>query len=294
MRSLKYLLFAFVICLIAFSKANAEVCTYKYNNFTYKCNVTNSSLSCDFEYGSNLNKNAINTSNLTMSLSYEDFINSDGEVDCNEVRSLYFDQNINNVSVQILYDIRSDNNACPIHTERYNARPSDFMSGTYHAGCITYSLTNSSNNDSNGTNGGLGGGSATEGSGAGREEAIQNGKDDDIVSNFCSGARLGVFTTIGWVFFIVKILIPIVLIIFGSIDFGKAVIANKDDEIKKSAKSLVMRAIAGVIIFFVPTLLNFVVELIGGEDNVYNGDFATCTHCMLEPTDSNCRSLVGN
>ena len=75
-------------------------------------------------------------------------------------------------------------------------------------------------------------------------------------------------------------------------DFGKAVIANKDDEIKKSAKSLVMRAIAGVIIFFVPTLLNFVVELIGGEDNVYNGDFATCTHCMLEPTDDACRKLV--
>ena len=157
-----------------------------------------------------------------------------------------------------------------------------------------YAIAAMLKNDGNGTNGGLGGGSATEGSGAGREEAIQNGKDDDIVSNFCSGARLGVFTTIGWVFFIVKILIPIVLIIFGSIDFGKAVIANKDDEIKKSAKSLVMRAIAGVIIFFVPTLLNFVVELIGGEDNVYNGDFATCTHCMLEPTDSNCRSLVGN
>ena len=292
MRSLRYLLFAFVICLVTLCNANAEVCTYRYDNYTYECDVTTSSLSCDFEYGSNLNRNAINTSNLNMTLSENDFINSAGEVDCNEVRNLYFDQNVNNLSVQILYDIRSDNNNCPIHTERYNARPSDFMPGTYSTGCITYSLTSSNNNDNNGTNTGNGGG-FNEGSGAGtgQEDSSNNGEFN--TENFCEGSVQGVFTTIGWVFFIAKILIPIVLIIFGSIDFGKAMLSNKDDEIKKSAKSLVMRAVAGVIIFFVPTLLNFVVELIGGDD-LYNGTFATCTHCMLEPTDSNCRKLIGD
>ena len=68
-------------------------------------------------------------------------------------------------------------------------------------------------------------------------------------------------------------------------------ISKSGAEIKKSAKTLVMRAIAGVIIFFVPTLLNFIVELLG-EDDLYNGTFATCTHCMLEPTDDACRKLV--
>ena len=111
--------------------------------------------------------------------------------------------------------------------------------------------------------------------------------------NYCNGLQ-STFIVIGHIVRIAKILIPIIIIGFGMLDFFKAIVGSKDDEIKKSAKSLVMRAIAGVIIFFVPTLLNFVVELIGGEDNVYNGDFATCTHCMLEPTDSNCRSLVGN
>lgn len=293
MRSLRYLLFAFVICFVTLSKANAEVCTYRYDNYTYECDVTTSSLSCDFEYGSNLNRNAINTSNLNMTLSEDDFINSAGEVDCNEVRNLYFDQNVNNVSVQILYDIRSDNNNCPIHTERYNARPSDFMPGTYSTGCITYSLTSSNNNDNNGTNTGNGGGFNEESS-SGTDEAIANSENEVDIANLCEGPVQGVFTTIGWVFFIAKILIPIVLIVFGSIDLGKAVISNKDDEIKKSAKSLVMRTIAGVIIFFIPTLLNFVVELIGG-DEIYNpesGTFARCTHCMLEPTDPTCRNLV--
>lgn len=110
---------------------------------------------------------------------------------------------------------------------------------------------------------------------------------------FCDGPVQGAFTTIGWVFFFLKILIPIILIVLGSVDFGKAVLSSKDDEIKKSAKTLVMRAIAGVIIFFIPTIIDFIVELIGGDD-LYNGTFATCTHCMLEPTDDACRRLIGD
>lgn len=106
--------------------------------------------------------------------------------------------------------------------------------------------------------------------------------DNLDLENFCQGSVQGVFTTLGWVFFILKILIPIILIIFGSIDFAKAVISSKDDEIKKSAKTLATRAIAGVIIFFIPTLLSFIVSLIDKE-NVYNGTFTNCTQCMLNP-----------
>lgn len=112
------------------------------------------------------------------------------------------------------------------------------------------------------------------------------------VEYFCKGPVQGVFTTLGWVFFILKILIPILLIIFGSIDVGKAVIASKDDEIKKSVKTLAIRAIAGIIIFFVPTILNFVVKLIDNSD-VYNGTFWDCTKCMLDPTQDVCETLIG-
>ena len=61
-----------------------------------------------------------------------------------------------------------------------------------------------------------------------------------------------------------------------------------------SAMSL--RTIAGIIIFFIPTILNFIVGLIGGDSiyNENNGTFGRCTHCMLEPTDNTCRSLGGN
>ena len=113
----------------------------------------------------------------------------------------------------------------------------------------------------------------------------------EVIENFCSETVLGAFTTIGWVFYIAKIVVPIVIIIFGCIDLGKAVISSKDDEIKKSVKTLAMRAIAGVIIFFIPTVLTFIVWLIDNDDTV--GDFADCTNCMLDPTGSKCRSLGG-
>ncbi len=111
------------------------------------------------------------------------------------------------------------------------------------------------------------------------------------LDNFCQGAVQGVFTTLGWVFFAVKILVPILLIVFGSINFGKAVISSKDDEIKKAGKSLVIKAIAGILIFFVPSFLNLIVDMVD-HDNVYNGDFADCTRCMFNPSN-NCASLGG-
>ena len=72
-----------------------------------------------------------------------------------------------------------------------------------------------------------------------------------------------IWQIIGWVLWVFKIVIPIVIIVFGMIDLGKAVVASKDDEIKKSVKSLVMRAIAGIIIFFIPTLVGAIFSLVG-------------------------------
>jgi surface polysaccharide O-acyltransferase-like enzyme len=52
-----------------------------------------------------------------------------------------------------------------------------------------------------------------------------------------------------------RIAIPVLLVIFGSLDLGKAVVAGKDDEIKAAQQLLVKRVIAGVAVFFVGTLI---------------------------------------
>lgn len=91
-----------------------------------------------------------------------------------------------------------------------------------------------------------------------------------------------VWQIIGWVLWVFKIVIPIIIIIFGMIDLGKAVVASKDDEIKKSIKSLAMRAVAGVIIFFIPSLVAAIFGMVDSFQQV-QGEYSVCETCIKNP-----------
>ncbi len=85
---------------------------------------------------------------------------------------------------------------------------------------------------------------------------------------------------IGRILQIIKIVIPLLIIAFGVIDLFRAIIGSKDDELKKSIRSLVMRCIAGVVIFFLPTLVSIVFSLIDSWANI-EGEFNACQKCVL-------------
>ena len=57
---------------------------------------------------------------------------------------------------------------------------------------------------------------------------------------------------------IIQIGIPILLILMGTIDLGKAVVSNDDKEIKGATSKLIKRAIMAVAVFFVVTLVSVV------------------------------------
>lgn len=65
----------------------------------------------------------------------------------------------------------------------------------------------------------------------------------------------------------VKIAIPILLILLGTVDFVKAIVAHNDDQMKKAQGDFVKRLIIGIVIFFVPMILRFVLRLsgVGGD-----------------------------
>lgn len=113
--------------------------------------------------------------------------------------------------------------------------------------------------------------------------------------SFCS-TLAPVWQIIGWVLWVFKIVIPIVIIVFGMIDLGKAVVASKDDEIKKSVKSLVMRAIAGIIIFFIPTIVGAIFSLVGEfrDDEEYKAEYDICSECITHPGDEVCENAVSD
>ena len=92
--------------------------------------------------------------------------------------------------------------------------------------------------------------------------------------NFCTSTS-AIWKLVGQILYIFKIVIPILVVIFGMIDLGKAVVASKDDEIKKAAKSLLFRALAGILIFFIPTIVGFCFTLADG----FNADGAGLHEC---------------
>ncbi|MBR3161226.1 MAG: hypothetical protein IKF19_00665 [Bacilli bacterium] len=60
--------------------------------------------------------------------------------------------------------------------------------------------------------------------------------------------------------------IPIVLIIMGTIDLGKAVLSNKDDEMKTAQKMLVKRLIYALAVFLVVTIVTFAIGLVSKNE----------------------------
>lgn len=75
---------------------------------------------------------------------------------------------------------------------------------------------------------------------------------------------------------VVMIVIPIALIIYGTIDLGKAVIASDEKEVKAAQSRLIKRFIYAALIFFVPMLVSFVMNIVsaGGE-----GDTTSWSSC---------------
>ena len=61
---------------------------------------------------------------------------------------------------------------------------------------------------------------------------------------------------------IIKIGVPIILIVLGMIDMGKAVASQKEDEIKNGQKKLLSRCIAAGITFFVVAIVQLLVGII--------------------------------
>ena len=96
--------------------------------------------------------------------------------------------------------------------------------------------------------------------------------------NFCHNAR-DILSLVGTFMTIFKIAIPVLLIVLGSVDLGKAVVASDDKAIKTATSVLVKRIIIGIIIFFIPTIVNVIFKLFTGGEQAYN-DANVCISCI--------------
>ena len=104
------------------------------------------------------------------------------------------------------------------------------------------------------------------------------------------------FQIVGYILYIAKIMVPLILIILGTIDFAKATISSDDKAPKDALAALVRRIIIAVIIFLIPTILNFLLGLVNGASEAFkNSEFTDCTECLFDPFgDCKAKDITAN
>lgn len=78
---------------------------------------------------------------------------------------------------------------------------------------------------------------------------------------------------------IIKILVPIVIIIFGIIDLFKAATANDEKVMKEAQKKLISRIIYAVLVFFVVAIVQFVFKTLSNAGD--KSDATSCISCFI-------------
>ena len=87
------------------------------------------------------------------------------------------------------------------------------------------------------------------------------------------------------VYLLVQILVPIILILLGSFDLVKAVVSQKDDDIKKNQQIFIKRLISAALIFFVFAIVKMVISVVSSSNST---DIMDCVDCIIR-NNSNCK-----
>lgn len=81
---------------------------------------------------------------------------------------------------------------------------------------------------------------------------------------------------------IIKIGVPILLIIFGMMDLGKAVMSNDEKEMKAAQSKFIKRCLYAVLVFFIVAIVQFIVGILAKNGSDVNGKSITdCIDCFI-------------
>lgn len=98
--------------------------------------------------------------------------------------------------------------------------------------------------------------------------------------------------TVHLIVLIIQVAIPILLVILGMLDLGKAVAASKEDEIKKGQQMFVKRLVAAILVFFVIFVVKIVVKFASSGDNTVMNCMNCFLHAKVEENDTGCIEFV--
>lgn len=76
---------------------------------------------------------------------------------------------------------------------------------------------------------------------------------------------------------IIKIGVPILLVIFGMVDLGKAVMSNDEKEMKGAQTKLIKRVLYAVLIFFIFAIVQWIFTMLDTSNQGAN----SCLNCFI-------------
>lgn len=117
----------------------------------------------------------------------------------------------------------------------------------------------------------------------------------DLINVLATGAEIcgkippGVFNVVSMIIMAIQVVVPILLIIWGMIDFTKAVIGQDENKIKDAQKIFIKRLIAAAIVFLTVTIVRFLVNVVveiqnddtSGNKAINDQTWSTCINQFI-------------
>lgn len=106
----------------------------------------------------------------------------------------------------------------------------------------------------------------------------------------CMGVTIpsSIVSLVHTIIVMIQVVVPLLLIIWGMIDFAKAVIGGDEDKIKAGQKTFMKRLIAAIVVFLVVTIVTLLINLVGSlnDSNVDTGKITTCIKAFTSGQES--------
>lgn len=121
-------------------------------------------------------------------------------------------------------------------------------------------------------------------------DTIQDNNQDAVYDNFdkdnitsCGNGMLKDIPAllpkvISTIYTFIQVMVPIILVIMGTLDLFKGITASKDDDMKKGQQLFVKRLVAAALIFFVFVIVKVVISVV--EDN--SAPLINCAECFIK------------
>lgn len=93
------------------------------------------------------------------------------------------------------------------------------------------------------------------------------------------GKELNAIYIVAVALFIIRIVVPILLIVTASIDLVKAMTESDEKSMKKAIYNQLPKIVSAIIVFVLPSILLLILKLVNADN-----DFSNYSKCLLKPS----------